>query len=286
MIKTILVPTSGTKADDVALPAALGVARQLGAHLDFLHVREDVTRVAASFGDLATVAISPELIAEMERSASELEAAAKARVDQFCKREHLTVGTAAKPALQAVSARWFTETGDRAAWLARYAQTSELCVVARPADDDSTMDDLLEAALIDSGRPLYIPGPVPLVADKVAIAWKPTREAARAVGAAMPFLDAAKQVVIVTVAEADAADRESVERLVTLLQRHHLQVETQRVAADELPPADRLLRTATASGAKLLVMGGYGHNRLREWVFGGFTRHVLDQAPLPVLMCH
>ena len=287
MIRSILVPATGSSTDDACHPAALAVARQFSAHLDFLHVRQDIGRLVAGFGDAGTVAISPGLVASIEQSEDDRAAQAKQKLEAFCAREHVTLVSNATPPLKEVSARWCCETGDPAAWMARYGQTADLTVVARPEDDDGDSLDLLQAALVDSGRPIYIPGPVPVAATEiVAVAWKPTREAARAVAAGLPFLAKAKRVVVLAVTEDPAADSDSTARLVAALQRQHLSVEARAVAPEGQRPADRLLTTATALGAHLLVMGGYGHNRLREWIFGGFTQHVLDQSPVPVLMAH
>jgi nucleotide-binding universal stress UspA family protein len=288
MIKTILVPTTGTGIDDVTFPAALAVARRLSAHLDFLHVRQDMTQILASMTGpgVGAFPFPTRLVTDLEQTEADREAEAKRKVEQFCGREHIAMTTASRPALQAVSAQWFNEAGNRATWIARYGQASELVVVSRSEPDGATDIDLLEAALIDCGRPIYMPGPVPRDAETVVIAWKPTREAARAVAAAAPFLVLAKRVVVLTVEEKVPENLDSAARLVATLQRHHLAVERHHVLPDGQTPVDRLLLQAAGVDAGLLVMGGYGHSRLREWVLGGFTRHVLASAPMPVLMCH
>jgi nucleotide-binding universal stress UspA family protein len=282
MIRTILVPVIAKSADDASFAAALSVARKFAAHLDFLHVRRDLAIEMAGFGDIS----SPRLLANIQQVEADREIAAKRRVEQFCAREHVMIGTELQPALQTVSARWFCEVGDPADWVTRYGQTAELLVIARSQGDDSDTAALAEASLIYSGRPLYIPGPVPADPDTVAIAWKPTHEAARAIGAALPFLAAAKRVVVLTIEEGEPSDPDSTSRLVVTLQRHRLVVEARHAPPDGKSPQERLLMEATRLGAGLLVMGGYGHSRLREWVFGGFTEHILSAAPLPVLLSH
>jgi nucleotide-binding universal stress UspA family protein len=124
---------------------------------------------------------------------------------------------------------------------------------------------------------------MPAAAKRVAIAWKPTREAARATASALPFLARATEVVVLTVEEEAAADE--ADRLVRNFAWHGL-----AARAERLPPgpegAAATLLAAAQQRADLLVMGGYGHGRLREWVFGGFTEQVLTDAPLPVLIAH
>ena len=111
-------------------------------------------------------------------------------------------------------------------------------------------------------------------------------EAARAVTAAMPLLSIAKQIIIATVAEDETAFRDDgAARLLASLRWHGFPVSMRRLDPGPGGPAETLLG-ATREETALLVMGGYGHSRLREWVFGGFTQQILSGADIPVLMAH
>jgi nucleotide-binding universal stress UspA family protein len=147
--------------------------------------------------------------------------------------------------------------------------------------------ETIEGVLIDSGRPLLIAAASPLatVPETVVIGWKATREAARAVTAALPFLQTAKEIVIMTVAEDQLAPEEEAERLMAGLRWHGIPVSVRYLHPEGHGVADTLLAAAREHAA-LLVMGGYGHSRLREWIFGGFTLRVLRGAEVPVLMAH
>jgi nucleotide-binding universal stress UspA family protein len=123
------------------------------------------------------------------------------------------------------------------------------------------------------------------IPETVAIAWKPTREAAHAVTAAMPLLAAAKEIVILTVAEDEAVASAEDGPLVAGLGWHGFRVSAHRLSPNQAGAADTLLAAARERNA-LLVMGGYGHSRLRQWIFGGFTRRVLEGAEVPVLIAH
>jgi len=123
------------------------------------------------------------------------------------------------------------------------------------------------------------------VPETVVVAWKATPEAARAVTAAMPFLSRSKKILIVTVAEEQSVSDEEGARLMTSLAWHGLDASTRHLRPDTHGAADTLLAAAAEEGA-LLVMGAYGHSRLREWIFGGFTERVLRDAAVPVLMMH
>ena len=287
MIKTILVPATGSDRDSAVFASALTVARAVAAHLEFLHVRPDAAATAvamASDGGGATMVGG--LINRLEEEASEREGKAKQLFQSFCEREELAVQDA-PPGSQAPSAQWLREIGAEPYWVAEYGRTADLLVIGRPGEDEGVSLDTIEGALIDSGRPLLIPPAAPLTVlpETIAIAWKATPQAARALTAASPFLSTAKQVVVLTVAEDRRAPEEEADRLMASLRRHGVPVSVRHLRPEAQSAADTLL-SAAVEHAALLVMGGYGHSRLREWIFGGFTLRVLRGAEVPVLMAH
>ena len=287
MIKTILVPATGSDRDSAVFASALTVARAFAAHLEFLHVRPDAAATAvamASDGGGATMVGG--LINRLEEEASEREGKAKQLFQSFCEREELAVQDA-PPGSQAPSAQWLREIGTEPYWVAEYGRTADLLVIGRPGEDEGVSLDTIEGALIDSGRPLLIPPAAPLTVlpETIAIAWKATPQAARALTAASPFLSTAKQVVVLTVAEDRRAPEEEADRLMAGLRRHGVPVSVRHLRPEAQSAADTLL-SAAVEHAALLVMGGYGHSRLREWIFGGFTLRVLRGAAVPVLMAH
>ena len=287
MIKTILVPATGSDRDSAVFASALTVARAVAAHLEFLHVRPDAAATAvamASDGGGATMVGG--LINRLEEEASEREGKAKQLFQSFCEREELAVQDA-PPGSQAPSAQWLREIGAEPYWVAEYGRTADLLVIGRPGEDEGVSLDTIEGALIDSGRPLLIPPAAPLTVlpETIAIAWKATPQAARALTAASPFLSTAKQVVVLTVAEDRRAPEEEADRLMAGLRRHGVPVSVRHLRPEAQSAADTLL-SAAVEHAALLVMGGYGHSRLREWIFGGFTLRVLRGAEVPVLMAH
>jgi nucleotide-binding universal stress UspA family protein len=288
MIKTILVPATGSDTDAAVFSSALTAARAFGAHLDFLHVRIDAVATAAAMASEGSSApLVSGLIDRMEEEADQREQKAKQLFEGFCQRERLVFADT-PPSLSAPSAQWFRQIGPEPYWLAEYGRAADLLVVGRPGDGDGVSLDMLEAALLDSGRPLLIPPAASMAGlpETVAIAWKATPEAARAVTAAMPFLSMAKQIVVLTVAEDETTtEEEGTARLVTNFRWHGVPVASRRLQPDAHGAAETLL-AAAGEHAGLLVMGGYGHSRLREWIFGGFTQRVLRDAEIPVLMAH
>jgi len=289
MIKTILVPVSGNEMDAVGLAAALPIARTFSAHIDALHVRNDPIEVAMAMStEGAGGVLLQGIIDDLTRDADANEAAARSKFADFCAKEALALGatpadTGAKP-----SADWHVETGQEARWMTSYGMTADLVVAPRGIPGrDATARSTLEALLLETGRSLLIPsnsGALTRPAERIAIAWKATPQASRAVAGAIPFLTRAKEVVVLTVEE-ESGRRDDAERLSAYLGWHGITAVIERLSAGPDGAAETMLAAATAR-AELLVMGGYGHTRLREWVFGGFTQRVLTEAPLPVLMAH
>ena len=288
MIRTILVAATGDATDDASFAAALAVARPFGAHLDVLHVRYDpVNTAVAMAADAGSGALTVGLIDQLENDARQREARAKDAFTRFCSGAGLAVSAAPSAApVGAPSAEWHVETGDEGRSLAAWGRAADLIVASRSPSEDGAARSTLEAVLFESGRPLLIPSAAapPASFDRVAIAWKPMPQAARAVALSMPLLSRAKEIIVATVEERPD-ERDDTDRLVRNLAWHGLAARAERLPAGPDGAAATLL-SSIAGRADLLVMGGYGHSRLREWVFGGFTDHVLDDAPMPVLMAH
>ena len=159
--------------------------------------------------------------------------------------------------------------------------------MGRRSPDDGA-GETLEAALMDTGKPLLIaPAAMPAsLGKRVVIAWKDTPEAARAVACAMPFIGRADQVTIVSVADDAESQDQSGARLLRALRWHNPAVALRQLLRGASSAVEVLHREADALSADLLVMGGYSQSRLREVVFGGFTRRTLGSSAVPVLMAH
>jgi nucleotide-binding universal stress UspA family protein len=145
-----------------------------------------------------------------------------------------------------------------------------------------------ELAII-SGRPVLVAPSRgrPLEAKRIVLAWKETREARRALSDAMPFFERAEAVAVVQLCGRDeSADAKGcVEDVAAALRRRKINAEA-RIVTHEHADSYQILREASAFGADLVVMGAYGHTRLGEWVFGGFTRDLLAQDDVYLLLSH
>jgi nucleotide-binding universal stress UspA family protein len=287
VIKTILVPATGAETDIVTFGAALQIAQLFGAHIDALHVQIDpVATLVTMTTEGSGGAVIGGLVEQLEQDVREREAKARRMFTEFCGRERLSITAAPAEASTHPSAQWHVETGEEPRWMTNYGLAADLIVASRGTTDDATPRSTLEAVLVKTGRPLLIPNTgAPLgMTDRIAIAWKPTPQTARAVAAAMPFLARAKEIVVMTVQEEEDGSDDA-DRLVRNLEWHGLKAVAQSLSPDGRGAAETLV-AAAAEKVGLLVMGGYGHSQLREWVFGGFTQQLLVSAPVPVLMVH
>jgi nucleotide-binding universal stress UspA family protein len=173
----------------------------------------------------------------------------------------------------------------------RIARRFDLSVVGQAEPERSAVEVVIaEAALFESGRPVVVVPYIqkePFKLDQVMVCWDGSRAAARAIGDAVPLLKQSKRVEIVIVAnEHGKEDEIAGADLGEHLARHDLNVEVKRTVLGDVDVADILLSHAADSGADFMVMGGYGHSRLREFVLGGVTRSIFRTMTVPVLMAH
>lgn len=172
--------------------------------------------------------------------------------------------------------------------LVEYARLRDLTIVSVPESHDQWY---AEAIIFESGRPTLVlpesPPSRPFELNTVVVAWDFSRAATRAVADAIPILEKAKRVRVVTVMNEKTIDeKHSSEELAKNLSRHGIDVILDRVNAAGHAIGEVLRKQTAACNADLLVMGAYGHSRFREWVLGGATQGILSQPPLPVLFSH
>jgi nucleotide-binding universal stress UspA family protein len=164
----------------------------------------------------------------------------------------------------------------------------DITAVGRPAQRLSGPRPLtLDAALFDSGRPVLIAPPTTpaSVGSTVLIAWNRSTETARAVALAMPVLQIAKQVIVLTVEGSGVPGPEG-EELVANLAGHGIEASAVTVDPGKRSAGEAILAEAVARRCDLLVKGAFTQSRLRQIIFGGATRHILEEATIPVFMAH
>lgn len=285
-IKTILVPLEGNETGTAPLETALAVAHAFDAHIEVLHPSADPKTALAYAAEPISGASAALVMEAAESGARAMAGKARAMFDDFCAARTVPVVRRGDRPGQAVFAVWREETGVPGRIVARLGRLADLIVVARPRSDDPA-PELLETALLETGRPLLVaPSAAPgSAASHVMIAWNGSAECAGALAAAMPFLGRAGQVTVMTVADGGSRQADPAD-VAAYLSWHGVGAETARIESSRGEEGMALLDEAARRGGDLLVMGGYGHSRVREIVFGGVTRHVLAHATIPVLMAH
>jgi nucleotide-binding universal stress UspA family protein len=276
MVVNLSVTRGGGPGDGPADAYAVSVASALNAHL---------AGVAFVYDPIVPVSATGYIPAEViERQQADNEAGAKAAIDRFTQatgRERLSAEPLTITASLAGAGEQF----------GRIARRFDLAVVGQAEPETGTIEGIIaETTLFESGRPMIIVPYIqkaPLKLDKVMVCWDGSRQAARAVGDAMPLLTKAGRVEIVIIAN-DPGKRDEIEGadMGQHLARHGLKVEVQRIPGGDVDVADVLLSHAADSGADFMVMGGYGHSRLREFVLGGVTRSIFRSMTVPTLMAH
>ncbi len=185
---------------------------------------------------------------------------------------------------------WLSERGrvvDSVALHARYADLTLIGQHTPPSGafgEDSFADELV----LESGRPVMVIPKIDIgrpIGEHIVDAWNASREAARAVGDSMPLLENSRQVNIMSVRPQGMGDLPGAD-IALHLARHGIKAEAKRSVANDIDTGDVLLNYVADSGADLVVMGAYGHSRLRELILGGVTRHILDHMTVPVMLSH
>jgi nucleotide-binding universal stress UspA family protein len=276
MIKDIVVSLTLDAAHDPAANCAVSLAEAFEAH---------VAGIAFAFEPVIAPAVMGSIPAEIidgQRAATKRAAdSAVARFEQAAKRSGLSAEHRILSATLAGAADAF----------GRLARRFDLSVVGQGEPKTLAPQELvIEAALFESGRPVIVVPYIhkgPLKLDRVVVAWDGSHTAARAISDALPILRRAKMVEVLIVAggrtksdEVPGAD------LGQHLARHGLKVDVKRIVSTDVDVPNTILSHVADTSTDFLVMGGYGHSRLREFVLGGATRGILSSMTVPVLMSH
>jgi nucleotide-binding universal stress UspA family protein len=289
MIRTIFVPASGSSTDEPVFTTALTAARALAAHVDFYHVRLSAAQAAARAPrvDLCAGAALPVALQVLSENTEHLSEVARAHVTAFCDRHDIAVREVPGSA-PSVSASFLEEQDFAHDRIVFHARHSDLVVLGRPSHIDYMPSSLIEDILMECGRPILIaPDYSPkTLTGTVVVGWKETPHCARALSAAYPLLAQAQKIILLNLTEGGAGIRASLEHLAQCLKWHGMRVETHSVASSARTLTYEISRAADDLHADLLVVGGFGHRRLRETLFGGVTQSLLKHAGMPVFMMH
>jgi nucleotide-binding universal stress UspA family protein len=276
MIKDIVVNLSVGEKASPASDYAVSVAAAFDAHLAGIAFLYDPIVPVSGAGY-----IPAEVIETQER---DNEAATKAALERFTAAS-ARAGVTAEPLTLSAS---FAGVGEQ---FGRIARRFDLSIVGQAEPETSGVEEIIaESALFESGRPVIIVPYIqkgPLKLDRVMVCWDGSRTATRAIADAMPLLHRSGRVEVVIVAN-ERGKKDEIEGadMGAHLARHGLNVEVNRTALGDIDVADVILSHAADAGSDFIVMGGYGHSRLREFVLGGVTRSIMRSMTAPVLMSH
>lgn len=287
-IRSILTVLDGSERCELALKASITLANYFSAHVDVLRVEPMVAPAMMTMGIGIAGMTDALIVNRIEAANQEQTGFARRMFDLYCVQAGLNV---IDPDTEDISGgpsfSWHLVSGHDGPEIARRGRLCDLIVMARAAEDQGGADStLLEAALFDTGRPVFISGSSPdtFSGRNITIAWDGSREAAHSIGLAMPFLTRARHVRILTAgAEMSGEDPQA---LVRYLRRQGVESDAKSIVCGKQEIAGVLLDEAGSSGSDLLVMGAYGHDALSEYLFGGVTRTILENATIPVAIAH
>jgi len=276
MIKDLVVNLGVGKPHDVAAEYAIAIAGAFDAHL---------TAVAFAYKPVVPPSVMGGIPAELiEAQWVATDSAADKAITRF-------EAAAKRDGIAAAHHKLTTSLGAAGDLFGRFARRFDLAVVAQAEPERGVAESLaMEGALFGSGRPVVV---VPYIhqgglkLDRVLVCWDGSRPAARAVADATPFLARSRAVEVLIVAGGrEKSDEIPGADMGDHLARHGLQVEVTRIVSDDVDVPNMILSHAADSGADVMVMGGFGHSRLREFVLGGATRGILAAMTIPALMSH
>ncbi len=276
MFSDILVHIPADQRADAVIDCGVSLAQMFDAHLDgVVRVYRSFNPAIAIGAPAAVSTVVTQFDPDARMAASALEQFQLAATEAGIRHGEKTIREEASSVLQSAT---------------ELSRLYSVVVVAQPDSQTPTSDDsLAQAVLFGSGRPILLVPYIqrgPLETGHILICWDGGARAARAVHEAMPLLRRAKTIDIVVVNGGEAAAENAPEALKAHLARRGLSANVRRVHSQASDVHDVILSLAADMNAELIVMGGYGHSRIREYVLGGVTRGIIESMTVPALISH
>lgn len=287
--RTILAVVDESDASAAVITAALSIGSEMAAYVEALHVEPDPRTLlmmpARIPGEARTL---QDHLDALRSGVAQRQAYVREQFRDRCMAEEVSMlddAESAEPDRQSAYLRQVT--GERSIEVAQRARSFDLIVMASPYGPAGSVDRAtFEAGLFRSGRPVLVVPPSVSVGSlqSIAIAWNGSREAVHAVMAAMPILSRATDVCLIGIAEGRRAYR--MDEFAWYLELHGLNVAVHEEDPKGASIEQALFRTIEEISADILVMGAYGHGRMREFLLGGVTRHALEASTTPLFLVH
>jgi universal stress protein family protein len=279
-MKTILVPTEDDDAMSAALETALLLARRCDSYIEGFALRWNIAEFAGA-DMMGAVVFQPsnQEVVRMETQARQI-------FESFMQKHNVPRSTATTESL---SFGWLDNAPEGESFVGSYGRVFDVIVMNRSDRNTTGLHDrALNSGLFESGRPILLapPSPPRQIATNVLIPWNCSTEQARTTARAMPLLQKADRVTVLTVIGGFEVPGPSAEQLIRYLRHNGIGTEPMKVELDGRNTGEAILATAQSLGCDLLIKGAYTKSRLREMIFGGATSHVLKNAAIPVLLAN
>jgi nucleotide-binding universal stress UspA family protein len=279
-MKTILVPMEYRDTMQSALETALLLGRRCNSYIEGFALRWAISEflVGDVMGGVVPSNYSEDVAAETKE--------AKRIFETFMQQHDVPRAT---ETTEPMSFGWLDDAPEGESFIGSYGRVFDVVVMKRRDEHSGPMHDrAIESGLFESGRPILLSPPLPprQIATNVLIAWNCSTEQARAIALAMPLLQKADRITVLTVIGGTGVAGPSAEQLIQYLRRNGIVAEAKGVELDSRSTGEAILATAQSLGCDLLIKGAYTQSRLRQWIFGGATQHVLENAALPVLLAN
>lgn len=287
-IRRILVPVVGRDCDHATLGTAAQVAQRVGAHVDALFVRADAAEFLPVMGEGYSGIVAQDILDAVDSAGDELAKSALGNVTSLAEKVGMAITKHGETSKQP-SISFHQAKGPLFAVLQQESQLTDLVVYTHPAQGlTSELANVLPDLLLGCRRPFLIAPQEPpaTIGSHILIAWNAGHEAASAIRQARGFLPFADKVEVAMITDDEASAKAEIALPLAYLACHGVEAEGRIIVNKSRNTGEAILNEYESSGADLLVMGAYGHSRVREFIFGGATRQVLHQANFPVFMAH
>ena len=279
-MKTILVPTEDDDAMSSALESALILARRCDSYIEGFALRW-------KFAEFVSADMMGGIVVKADhREIARMEAQARTIFESFMQKHGVPRSTAGTDTL---SFGWLNNAPEGDDFVGSHGRVFDVIVMSRSGRNTSDLGRrAINAGLFESGRPILLapPSPPAQIGTNILIAWNRSTEQARATALAMPLLQKADRVTVLTVIGGTEVSGPSAEQLVRNLRRNRIVAELKSAELGGKSTGHAILATAQSLGCDLLIKGAYTQSRLRQMIFGGATQHVLENAMIPVMLAN